>query len=386
MRPSPQELTDAVRTQAQRMGFELVGITTPDPPPHLDVYERWLAAGRQGSMTYMARERAIRRRADPRRVLPECESILVVGANHLPERLPYGDSEPQTRIASYALGQDYHEVLVSRLQRLMVFLESFYGEPIPHRIYTDTGPILERELAMRAGLGWIGKNTCLIHPRLGSYFLLAEVLLGVPLVADTPFETDHCGSCTRCLEACPTNCILPDRTIDARRCVSYLTIEEKGSINPELRPFVGDWLFGCDICQQVCPWNQRFSRSTDDPAFQPRPALDPPSLSQFLKLSPESWRESLRTSPLERPRRRGLLRNAAVVAGNQRQESLLPVLIECMLRDPEPLVRGHAAWAVGRISGREAEEALERAAQQEQDPEVLREIHEALEQTQSRSG
>jgi epoxyqueuosine reductase len=238
---------------------------------------------------------------------------------------------------------------------------------------------------MRAGLGWIGKNTCLIHPRVGSYFLLAEIFLSVPLITDTPFKTDRCGSCTRCLEACPTNCILPDRTLDARRCISYLTIEEKGSIDPELRPLIGDWLFGCDICQQVCPWNHRFSRSTDDPAFQPRSALDPPRLAEFLMLSPGSWRDSLRTSPLKRSGRRGLLRNAAVVAGNQRQESLLPLLIECMLRDPEALVRGHAAWAVGNIAGGGAEEALERAAQQERDPEVLREIRQALEQIHSPS-
>jgi epoxyqueuosine reductase len=374
-----QNLTDAVKEEAHRLGFDLVGVTSPDPPEHLDVYREWLRAGRHGGMAYLATERNRRRRADPRRILPECESILVLGANYLPEREADRSAQPDLRVAKYAQGEDYHQVLIERLKRLMASLEALAGRSVPNRIYTDTGPLLERELAMRAGLGWIGKNTCLIHPQKGSYFLLAEALLGIPLVPDPPFETDHCGSCTRCIEACPTGCILPDRTIDARRCISYLTIEEKGVIDPELRPLVDDWLFGCDVCQDVCPWNLRFARTTTDPAFQPRPALDPPNLPRFLSLEPGSWRDSLRASPLERPRRRGLVRNAAVVAGNRGGYANLPLLERRLHHDPEPLVRGHSAWAIGRIGGPKAEAALERASRLEQDEAVREEIRRAQE-------
>src|SRR5512139_3833352 len=190
--------------------------------------------------------------------------------------------QPGGRVAAYAWGEDYHTVLTERLQQLVVFIETHLGSPFPYRIYTDTGPLLERELAQRAGLGWIGKNTCLINPQAGSYFLLGEVLLGVALEPDAPFIADRCGSCTRCLEACPTGCILPDRTIDARRCISYLTIELKGIIPVELRPAIGNWVFGCDICQEVCPWNQRFARTQGEAAFTARPGLSTPRLVDEL--------------------------------------------------------------------------------------------------------
>jgi epoxyqueuosine reductase len=258
-------------------------------------------------------------------------------------------------------------------------LEAYSGRSIVYRIYTDTGPLLERELAQRAGLGWIGKNTCLIHPRQGSYFFLAEVLLDVGLVPDPPFVADHCGSCTRCLEACPTQCILPDRTLQADRCISYLTIEVKGDIPIELRSALGGWLFGCDVCQQVCPWNLRFAQPTADPAFQPLPWAQMARLQDFLQLDPATYRQGLRDSPLKRPRRSGLLRNAAVVAGNQGDPSLIPALRR-LLEEPEPKVRAHAAWALGRIGGAKAGEALAEAERAEQDAGVRAEILSALEE------
>jgi epoxyqueuosine reductase len=258
-------------------------------------------------------------------------------------------------------------------------LEAHLGRPIAHRIYTDTGPLLERELAQRAGLGWIGKNSCLIHPRHGSYFFLAEVLLDLDLVPDPPFVADHCGSCTRCLEACPTQCILPDRTLQADRCISYLTIEVRGDIPIELRSRVGGWLFGCDICQQVCPWNLRFAQPTTDPAFQPLPWMQRAGLQDFLQLDAAAYRQELRDSPLRRPRRSGLLRNAAVAAGNQGDTSLIPAL-RTLLEEPEPMVRAHAAWALGRIGGPGAREALREAERAEQDAAVRGEILGALEE------
>jgi len=218
----------------------------------------------------------------------------------------------------------------------------------------------------------------LINPKLGSYFLLAEILLGVRLVPDPPFSADHCGSCTRCIQACPTNCILPDRTLDATRCISYLTIEVKGTIPEDLRPSIGDWMFGCDICQEVCPWNVRFSEPTSDPSFQPRPGLMDPRPEEFLGLSSDSWKYGLAQTALVRPRRRGLVRNAAIVAGNQRLPDRVGPLSAVLLDDPDPIVRAHAAWALGRISGPEADATLLLAQASEQDHQVLAEINAAL--------
>jgi epoxyqueuosine reductase len=304
----------AVKAEALRLGFTLVGITTPDAPAHFDVYERWLAAGHHGEMAYLASERAIARRRDLRLILPECQSVLVVG-------LPYSASpaEPVApgtgRVASYAWGADYHDIIPPRLQALVTLLEGLAGHPIPNRFYTDTGPLLERELAQRAGLGWIGKNTCLIHPGKGSYFFLAEILLGIELPPDPPFTTDHCGTCTRCLEACPTHCIHPNRTLDASRCISYLTIENKGEIPPDLQAAVGDWVFGCDVCQQVCPWN-RFADPSGDPALSPRPEQARPELRPALALTPEAFNQKFRGTPIQRAKRSGYLRNVAVALAN----------------------------------------------------------------------
>ncbi|MBN1666178.1 MAG: tRNA epoxyqueuosine(34) reductase QueG, partial [Anaerolineales bacterium] len=269
-------LKNAIKTEAQRLGFELVGVTSPDPPAHLEVYQAWVQAGRHAEMGYLASERALLHRADPLRILPACQSILVLGIRY-PAPLEQPDAEALSgrgQVAAYAWGADYHEVLPARLQALVAFIETRVGRAIPNRWYTDTGPLLERELAQRAGLGWIGKNTCLINPRHGSYFLLAEILLGLSLPLDEPLITDHCGSCTRCVQACPTGCIRPDRTLEAGRCLSYLTIELKAAIPPELRHSLGDWIFGCDICQQVCPWNQRFAQAEGDWAFAAAPRQD----------------------------------------------------------------------------------------------------------------
>ena len=282
------------------------------------------------------------------------------------------------KVAAYAWGADYHQVLAARLKDLVAYIEAQVGAPLPNRWYTDTGPLLERDLAQRAGLGWIGKNTCLINPRLGSYFFLAEILLGLDLPADAPFVFDRCGACTRCLQACPTGCILPDRTIDARRCLSYLTIELKGSIPSELRPLVGEWVFGCDICQQVCPWNVRFAASAELPVaiseFSARPGVPQPELARELALNAGQFSRKFKGSPVKRARRTGYLRNVAVALGNLGSPAGLPALVKALTGDPEPLVRGHAAWALGRSGGSAVLQALHTAAQTETDSEVLNEI------------
>ncbi len=339
-----------IKAQARQLGFDLVGITTCDPPPHFDAYAQWVAAGRHGTMHYLASERALARRANPRLILPECQSLLVLGMRYTPQTT----EEPaptQGRVASYAWGDDYHELIPPRLQALVAFIEAETGAPVPNRWYTDTGPVLERDLAQRAGLGWIGKNTCLIAPRVGSYFFLAEILLGLALQPDTPFTSDHCGSCTRCIEACPTQCILPDRTLDAQRCISYLTIENKGEIPENLRPHLDNWIFGCDVCQMVCPWNLRFAAPPKEAAFAPREGLPHPDLIASLALTPQEFNRKFKGSPIKRAKRRGYLRNAAVALGNRYTPKVRPAL-ETALKDPEPLVRQHAQWACEQATRR----------------------------------
>ncbi len=348
-------LESQIKEQAHRLGFTLVGITTAEPPPHFPVYEQWLAMGRQASMDYLSDARVRAKRANPRLILPECQSIVVLGLRYTNPGFA-GENEEKNplpgqvngRVAAYAWGSDYHLVMPEKLQALVKFIETQTGQAIPNRWYTDTGPLLERDLAMRASLGWIGKNTCLINPQHGSYFLLAEILLVFPLEPDAPFETDRCGSCTRCLDACPTNCILPDRTLDARRCISYLTIENKTEIPENLRPAIGNWVFGCDICQMVCPWNRRFAAFEGDPALAPRARVPNPDLAIELSLSPEEFNRKFKDSPIKRAKRNGYLRNIAVALGNIGDKKSLSIL-EALSQDQEPLVKEHIAWAIDRI-------------------------------------
>jgi epoxyqueuosine reductase len=380
-------LKNSIKTEAGRLGFELFGVTTPDPPPHYANYEDWLHDGRHGEMSYLATERARQRRADPRQIMPECQSILVAGMRYptpaqifLYQDAPGG--QQNGRVAAYAWGDDYHTVLVERLQQLVAFVEFRLGNSFSYRIYTDTGPLLERELAQRAGLGWIGKNTCLINPKAGSYFLLGEVLLDIDLEPDAPFEADRCGSCSRCLEACPTGCILPDRTIDARRCISYLTIELKGSIPTDLRPAIGNWVFGCDVCQEVCPWNQRFAGMQGDSAFDPHPDIPAPILVNELSLTPQAFNRKFVGSPVKRAKRGGYLRNVAVALGNTLDPSCVPALANVLKHEGKPLVRKHAAWALGQIGGSAAYQSLQAAYRSETDPGVREAILSALEHWQ----
>ena len=379
-------LETRIKVEARRLGFSLVGITSPDPPPHFPVFEKWLHAGRHGEMAYLATERSLQRRGDLRQILPACQSILALGAPYPAPGMADSPEEPASpprgRVASYAWGTDYHNVLPVRMRTLVDFIEAQAGYPIPHYYCTDSAPVLERDLAQRAGLGWIGKNTCLIHPRLGSYFFLAEILLGLALTPDQPFSNDHCGTCTRCLEACPTHCILPDRTLDASRCISYLTIELKGAIPTELRPLIGEWVFGCDICQQVCPWNVRFAPPQGDTSFAPRDDLPRPALLTELSLTSGEFNVKFKHSPIQRAKRRGYLRNVVVALANLTPTTgdpgALTALTGALGHDPEPLVRAHAAWALGQIGGGAARGALQEAQTVEGHLQVLEEIQAAL--------
>ena len=331
-------LKQAIKEKARQLGFILAGVTSCEPPAHYGVFETWLTHEYHGTMNYLGEERSRIRRADPKQILPECQSILALAIPYQPVTW---NMEPGTlQVASYALGDDYHDIIPPRLQQIVQFIEEQVGHPIPNRYYTDTGPVLERELAQRAGLGWIGKNSMLINPKAGSTFFLAEILLGIEVEPDEPFSTDQCGTCARCITACPTQCILPDRTVDARRCISYLTIEVKGEIPVELRPQIGNWVFGCDVCQQACPWN-RFSLPPD-PAFEPKIPL--PVLPSDLLLSSVEFNKRFKRSPIKRAKRRGYLRNISIASGNNGGKNDIPIL-EQAAQDDEPLVKSHAQWA-----------------------------------------
>jgi epoxyqueuosine reductase len=373
-------LHDFIHSESERLGFLLCGVTPVAPPPHFGTYQGWVEAGLHAEMAYLAAERALERRAHPGLILPEAAVLLVVALPYFnPRAAPDGPpGEALGRVAAYAWGDDYHDVIPPRLAELLARLEQHLGRTLHARSYTDTGPILERDFAQQAGLGWSGKNTCLISPQHGSYFLLGETLLDVAVDPDPPFRTDQCGTCRRCIEACPTGCIRPDRTIDSAHCISYLTIENKGAIPADLRPKLGEWVFGCDICQMVCPWNLRFARADGDQALAPRPGLPRPVLRQELRLTPQEFNRKFRRSPIQRAKRRGYLRNVAVALGNQPDPAAISDLVESLRTEPEPLVRAHVAWALGRMQQRRARQALEQALPGEPDPSVQQEILKAL--------
>jgi epoxyqueuosine reductase len=368
---SPESLASAIKSRALELGFDFVGIAPALPAPHAEFFRRWLEFGRAGAMAYMSKDPE--RRINPSLVLPNAKSVISLAVSYYCGDPPQAGLD-QGRIARYALGRDYHEVLQEPLRLLAEFIAKSTGGAC--KVYTDTGPILERDYAMLAGIGWIGKNTNLIHPRAGSWLFLAEIITDVHLPPDPP-ASEHCGRCNRCLDACPTKALLGPRDLDASRCISYLTIELKGPIPRDMRPLIGNWIFGCDICQEVCPFNRRPLR-TRNRLFEPTSKeAAVPKLADILRLDEEGFRRQFRNSPIKRAKRQGLLRNAAVALGNSKDPQAVPVLAEAV-QDKEPLVRAHAAWALGQIGGRAAENVLGQALRSETDPGVLEEIAFAL--------
>lgn len=396
---SADDLEDALRGEAERLGFDLFGIAGPEPSAHMAFYRTWIDRGLHGEMGYLERVDAVERRADPAANLPGVRSIVVVGHEYSGGHERW--TTDQAVIARYARGRDYHGVVREGLEALRRWLCDRVGPQVRSWGCVDTAPVLERDLARRAGLGWFGRNTMLIHPRRGSYFVLGALMLSVELKPSEPFDADRCGSCRACLDACPTGALLGRDeagapVMDARRCISYLTIESKGPIPHELRPAIGNRVFGCDICQEVCPWNQRFG---DRPgAAHDRGAHAGESLvtwaDRLLAMSEKAFQREYADSPLARPRRKGLLRNIVVGIGNAITTADEPgPMLEALVRathDPQPLVRSHAAWALGRLlhagaatsSGRAyaspARQRLEEWAETELDPHVLVEIQRSL--------
>jgi epoxyqueuosine reductase len=358
---------DDIRAKARALGFEKVGIARAGRAPRADFLRAWLEEGRHGTMDYMAR--APERREDPERLLAGAKAVVCVAKNYQSPGTHAAD--PRTgRISRYAWGEDYHDVLGERLQDLRRFIESLGGAA---KVCVDTNAILEKPWAQAAGLGWQGKHSNLISRDLGSWLFVGEVLTDLDLEPDAAHARSYCGSCTRCIDLCPTRAIVAPYVVDSRRCISYLTIEHRGPIPRELRPLMGNLIFGCDICQDVCPWN-KFAKVSPDPAFRAREGNLTPALVELLGLTREAWTARYKGSPVKRAKYPGFLRNVAVALGNSADPSAVPALAAA-LEHAEPLVRGHAAWALGRLG---AIDVLRGRRASEPDADVRAEIDAAL--------
>lgn len=368
MPTSGLSLTELLKAEAKRLGFVISGVTPAVSPQGFVHLQSWIENGYAGEMRYLADR--LHAYQHPRFVLDGVKSVLMLG-------FPYKTVEPATsevgaltgRVARYAWGSsDYHDLLHDRLHQLADwFRAQVSGAEV--RGIVDTAPLLEREFAQLAGLGWVGKNTLLLNREQGSYFFLAALLTDVELTADPPFVLDHCGSCTSCLDACPTKAFPAPHVLDATKCISYLTIELKGSIPEELREPMGDWLFGCDICQEVCPWNRKVPALGEAP-LHPRPGQNPFDLAALFSLDDDGFRKAFKKTPLWRPKRRGILRNAAIVMGNSgREEAVGPLTVG--LSDEEPLVREASAWGLARVGGKQAQMALQARLAVESDPQII---------------
>ena len=345
--PAGPDLAAAVRAQALRLGFSRVGIAPAlAPPPHHAAFRDWLSAGLAGVMEpWLSRHEPLRASLDA--ILPAARSVVMLATDHALGTGPAAEplSAGRGRVARYARGDDYHDLLRGRLNALATWLEGA-APGCRARGVVDSAPLAERDYGWAAGLGWFGKNTMLIDPRAGSYFLLSALVTDLPLPVDAPLEADHCGTCTACLDACPTGAFSEPRVLDATKCISAATIEDHDALPRSLREGMGDWVFGCDICQEICPWN-RHAPGSNEPAFQPRDGEGSLALASLLALDDATFRRRFRDSPILRAKRRGLLRSAAIALGNRPHEPAFPALA-ATLEDAEPVIRGAAAWALGR--------------------------------------
>lgn len=351
MQISVTELKTRLISFAREIGFDSCRIAACKSPAHAIEFREWLRESAHGEMSYM--QRAEEKRCDPQTVLPGARSIVVLALNYFQGKQASrrSDAAATGRIARYAWGEDYHDIVVNKLSKLDAFLRSLGGR---QKCYVDTGPVLERDHAAKAGIGWHGKSTMLIDQHLGTWFLLAEMLTTLELPPDEPVP-NRCGTCERCITACPTGAITAPHRLDARRCISYLTIELKGPIPLELRPLIGDRIFGCDDCLDACPWN-RFARESRETAFSARRSTTGMSLREYLELSDAEFRALFKNSPIKRTKRRGFLRNVCVALGNAGDASDLPAL-ERAAMDPEPLIAEHAKWAIDQIRYRRKQHA-----------------------------
>ncbi len=343
-------LTQRIKSRAIDLGFDLIGIAPAGLAPHANEYADWVNAGMMGEMTYMSRNPD--RRSDPRLIVPNAQSVIVVGLSHYTVQLPEEIKNDPSRglIARYAWGVDYHDLMTPRLNDLSKFVREESGHSVESKVYVDTGAVLERDWAQLAGLGFIGKNTCLINPQKGSWLFLGVIITDLNLEIDQPIKNISCGNCTRCLTACPTNAFPRPYVLDARKCISYLTIELRGSIPIELRSMLGNRIFGCDICQDVCPWPTRFAEPTREKSFFPvdvdRAA---PKLIDLAKLTDDQFKQKFAGTPILRSKRRGLLRNVAVALGNWGSIGARETL-SILAKDEDPIIAEHAKWGLDQAS------------------------------------
>lgn len=376
-------LKGRIRDAARRIGFPLCGFARIEPPPaavspaavaHADFVRQWLADGNAAGMAYL--ERGLAKRLDPRLILPEARSVITVGYRYVPPPLPPVDWQGalRGRIAAYALDTDYHRIVRQKLDELAATLTALHPDVLALS-YVDTGAILEREWAASGGIGWFGKNTNILHTEEGSYFFLGELLTNLEFEAE-PMVPDHCGICTRCLDQCPTQALKPGFVLDARLCISYLTIEHRGPIPVELRAKLGNWIFGCDVCQDVCPWNEKLVKRDGVPDS----ASLLPYLPDLLRLDVGGFEARFHRSAIRRATRDGFVRNVAVVLGNSHNPAAVPVLSDALEHDPSALVRAHTAWALGEIRNGDARRALDKARPREPAADVRVAIEQALQQ------
>jgi epoxyqueuosine reductase len=354
------EITCAIRDLSHQYGFVDAGITLPQRPANYDCFLSWLSDGHSAGMNYLSTERSLAVRENPGLLLPDCRSIIVLMARY-PRQEPSGnlsDSPDTGVVAAYAGGEDYHHILVDNLEQFAARLTNLANRPVLYRAFTDSVPLLERELAFSAGLGWIGRNSCLVSLEHGSFTFLAELLTDLPLEPDLKVITDHCGNCHRCIDACPTHCILPNRTIDAGQCISYLTIENRGEIPYELRPYLGNWIFGCDICQSVCPWNRKVENSQVDGRFLPSKHVRTLELGHELTLTEAEYQRLYKKSPILRAGRSGYLRNVALAIGNRHDSRSLSRLLGVIREEEDPLIRAAAVWAAGQMLNEQVKQEL----------------------------
>ena len=332
-----------IKEKARSLGFDVVGVSPIGPFPESGFYSKWLEKGYGGEMHYLERQEAAKMTPDS--VLAGARSVIVCAMN-------YNAAQPRTAfdrmrawVSRYAWGEDYHEAMKAKVREIAAWIEE--ASPQKTKAYIDTGPLLERVYAKYAGIGWFGKNTCIIHPRAGSWLFLGCIITDLELATDTPVP-DRCGSCTRCIDACPTHAIVEPYVLDSRKCIAYTTIELRGEIPEAEREGIGHHLFGCDICQDVCPWNRK-SPLSENPAFQPKPGLFWPELDRLLELSEDEWRVMIRGTSMKRAKIKGLLRNLMVVVGNSGVKGFLPKLEKFFTHDDEH-VRSHAEWAARRLN------------------------------------
>lgn len=371
-------MKEAIQARAAAHGFDLCRFARTDiPGRHADALHSWVNAGMHGDMAWMQQESRLERRIDPASMLPDVKSVITIGMLHSPP--PYSLAEAESGrgrgvIAAYAHGDDYHEVMKKRLKAFASDLDAMLGAH-DQRVYVDTAPVLEHALAESSGLGWQGKHSLTINRHLGSWMMLGEVFTTAEIEPDSP-ASNHCGSCSACMDICPTKAIVAPYVVDARLCISYLTIEFKGYIPRRLRTLMGNRIFGCDDCQIICPWN-RLAEKPEPDFLTPRAENYLPELASLLRLDEEGFRKRFRKSPVKRTGRAGLLRNACIAAGNSADPCFAPLLIE-RLGDAEPLIRGHAAWALGQLgqalSWEPVRAALEAARMREKDHETHEDI------------